>query len=143
MNLFTLYPGNEPKPTGSILFRFVLALIMFLCLSYATFASPGIHSTVVAPPVEFNSFSLARTADRLEFRWMVSQETDVKYYVIEQSADGRHYKELAIVFPFEDQSLNNAYAVKLANLKKGKYFRIKSVDNAMEATFSSSKEVGE
>ncbi len=131
----------NPKETSSSFtiswYRLVLALIIFICLSYASFASDRRPAFSNEPPVEFKSLSIDRTGKVLQVRWSVEKEQDVSHYIIEQTANGSDYAIVAYVFPFEDQTVQNHYSIKITKKFSGSSrFRIRSVTQSREEQVS-------
>lgn len=70
MKTYSVNPEQEPQSSGSVVYRFVLALIIFICLSYVTFASAPHVQSANEPPVEFTSLTLIKVGAKLELKWI-------------------------------------------------------------------------
>lgn len=66
MKTYSVNPEQEPQSSGSVVYRFVLALIIFICLSYVTFASTPNVQSANEPSVEFTSLTLIKVGAKLE-----------------------------------------------------------------------------
>lgn len=137
MKTFSVNPEQEPQSSGSLMYRFVLALIIFLCLSYVTFASHPNVPSANEPPVEFTSLALIKVGAKVELKWTVSNEQEVSHYLVEQSSNGMDFKVIAYVFPFEDKAVQHNYSFAISSRKVySSYYRIKSIHLTKEITCS-------
>lgn len=108
MKSFTVQPETESSQ-GTFIYRLVLALIMMVSLSYATFAQQPDNYTSATTGVEFKSFDVEQQTGSVLLKWSVENEADVSHYIIEKSIGGKEYQVAAYMFPYEIQSKANSY----------------------------------
>jgi hypothetical protein len=114
MKSFTVQPETKSNQ-GIFIYRLVLALIMMVCLSYATFAQQPANYTSattlveVRSLVEFKSFDVEQQTGAVLLKWSVENEAEVSHYIIEKSTGGKEYQVAAYMFPHELQSKMNSY----------------------------------
>jgi hypothetical protein len=108
MKSFTVQPKTDSNQ-GIFIYRLVLALIMMVCLSYATFAQQPANHTSATTGVEFKSFDVEQQTNAVLLKWSVENEADVSHYIIEKSTGGKEYQVAAYMFPYEMQSKANSY----------------------------------
>ncbi len=127
MKLITVNPETDSNQ-GVFVYRLVLALIMMVCLSYATFANP-LDTTPGTPIVEFKSFDLEKGNSTVIIKWTVDHEQQVSHYVIEKSRDGIDFQPVGYMFPKEEQLEANSYQFqdKLGKNKSPLTYRIVSI----------------
>lgn len=86
--------------------------------------------TNMAPlPVRFISFEAARSGDDVKLAWKVAEESNVKGYHVERSADGRSWSTIGFV-PFNPApALEKTYTLMDANpASPVSYYRIRQED---------------
>lgn len=108
MKSFTVQPETDSNQ-GIFIYRLVLALIMMVCLSYATFAQPPANSISATTGVEFKTFDVEQQAGSVLLKWSVENEADVNHYIIEKSIGGKEFQVAAYMFPYEMQSKSSSY----------------------------------
>lgn len=109
MKSFTVQPETTDSNQGIFIYRLVLALIMMVCLSYATFAQQPANYISATTGVEFKSFDVEQQSGAVLLKWSVENEADVSHYIIEKSISGKEYQVAAYMFPYELQSKSNSY----------------------------------
>jgi hypothetical protein len=128
MKLFAVHPETDSNQ-GVFIYRLVLALIMMVCLSYATFASPLDTTPYRTPLVEFKSFEIEKSNSAVLLKWTVNHEQQVSHYVIERSKDGFDFQPVGYMFPKENQVESNSYLFqdKISKNNPSLTYRIVSV----------------
>ncbi|MGZ5246742.1 MAG: hypothetical protein ACXWV5_06870 [Flavitalea sp.] len=108
MKSYTVQPETDSNQ-GVFIYRLVLAMIMMVCLSYATFAQQPANYTSGISAVEFKSFEVEQHSGSVILKWSVENESEVSHYIIEKSIGGKEYQTAAYMFPYEMQDKANAY----------------------------------
>lgn len=74
--------------------------------------------------------------------WTPSAEPGTSHFEIQRSNDGRNWKAVGIMFPYEDNQ-EHSYTFPDKSLKRQHaYYRIRQVDTSKKECFSETKHVG-
>lgn len=100
-------------------------------------------SGIVFAGVAFDTFNVIATDDRAEISWKTTQESNLKVFAIERSADGSDYYEIATFTP---QGAGYNYRFTDTDLFKQSiksfYYRIKVVDiNDQVVAYSETRQI--
>ncbi len=80
-------------------------------------------------PVSLSSFVVQKTGNAVKISWSTQQETNSSYFVVERSADGRNWNNIATVNAAGNSSIRMDYSIyDNAPMKGINYYRLKSVD---------------
>jgi hypothetical protein len=101
-------------------------------LRISPFSSAGAFalsvSTLNPLPVTLNDFRIERTTDKsINLRWLTTEESKMKSYIIQRSADGLNFVDISSV-PARNQSTNDYSFTDNAPLAGRNFYRLKIVD---------------
>ncbi len=89
----------------------------------------GAIRTATIVPVKLVDFYVSAVNGTAKLGWIVSNEVNVKEYIVEKSTDGVGFSNTAAVQVIASTAGNTSYSYQDKNLQNGKYFyRIKTVD---------------
>lgn len=104
------------------------------------FRSFNYNSAVEAPlPVNLLSFAALLNQDRVLLNWQSADEVMMSHYDIERSADGRNFKQVALVFCDESTARTKTYSFSDKLINPGErviYYRLRMVDLDGKFTYS-------
>jgi hypothetical protein len=87
-------------------------------------------------PVKLTSFSALKNNDFVSLKWSTADEVNMNRYETERSADGRNFSFLSSIAA-RNQSSSNNYSSDDRNPLRGiSYYRLKTIDNSGEVTYS-------
>jgi hypothetical protein len=90
-------------------------------------------------PIKLTSFTSSYDKKAVQLNWSTALEANFSHYVIERSADGKNYSEVAIVFANGNTNQVSNYQFKDQNpggAGKVVYYRIRFVEMSKEASYS-------
>mgnify|MGYP002344242505 CR=1 FL=1 len=97
--------------------------------SDACYAALSLFPTSPPLPVELMYFKAEQSGDGVELQWATESETDNDYFMVQQSADGQLFSDLALVDAAGNSNQTLSYSYSITRLIPGKsYFRLKQVD---------------
>ena len=94
----------------------------------------------IVTPIKLISFDAKYNKPNVTLNWSTAQEKNFSHFVIEQSVDGIHYSERAVVFGTGESDSRRDYQFidnNLAGRKGLVYYRLVSVDMDNKASYSS------
>lgn len=71
---------------------------------------------------------LEKQEGQVQLNWLVEKDSDISYYTIEKSSDGKRFYELAILITGEEEWTKNSFSYqdKIKKNKTGKlYYRLR------------------
>ena len=123
-----LQVGDSITNTASVYFDFNLPV--------NTNTARTLISSLTALPARLLSLQAARQKDIVKIRWTVTDETGVKYYRIERSANGKDYALEGTILALNDHGvISYVFDDKGAGSQKW-YYRLKIVDIDGRASYS-------
>jgi hypothetical protein len=99
--------------------------------------------TAFSQPTEVKAFEAEKVKDAALLTWTVAAQSTVSHFEIQRSDDGSNWTTIALVFSFEDNSIEHAYKFSDKTLKQpGAIYRLRQVDTDKKETFSEMKTAG-
>jgi len=92
-------------------------------------------------PVKLTVFTVVTDNKNAKLQWSTSSELNASHFVIQRSADGKDFKDVAILFTEGNSSLvrNYHYSDLVTNIQPLLYYRLKMVDLDGAFTYSATK----
>ena len=88
-------------------------------------------------PVKLSSFLVQKTDNAVKISWSTEQEINSSYFVVERSADGRNWNNIATVNAAGNSSIRMDYSIyDNAPMKGINYYRLKLVDKDAKYDYS-------
>ena len=93
-------------------------------------------------PVKLSSFLVQKTDNAVKISWSTEQEINSSYFVVERSADGRNWNNIATVNAAGNSSIRMDYSIyDNAPMKGINYYRLKLVDKDGKYDYSVTRTV--
>lgn len=87
-------------------------------------------------PVRMQSFTLTATSEGNQLSWITSEEQQLKYYTLQKSTDGSHWKDINTQVPQYGTTTNKYVYVDREQLNVSSWYRIKQTDQKNRITYS-------
>ncbi|PQA54485.1 T9SS type A sorting domain-containing protein [Siphonobacter curvatus] len=101
------------------------------------FSSVILQKQISGPlPLRLLHFSAADENCNIRFRWKTADERNINRFIIEQSADGKHFVPFTFALP-TGKSRNNYSMLSLISSEGINYFRLKILDEDQSYAYSS------
>ena len=89
------------------------------------------------PSGEILAFNTERIANAASITWTPSIQPVTNHFEIQRSDDGINWKVIAIMFPFEDETVSHSYKYNDKTLTEATaYYRIRQIDITKKESFS-------
>ena len=86
---------------------------------------------------EILAFNTERIANAASITWTPSVKPVTNHFEIQRSEDGINWRVVAIMFPFEDETISHSYKYNDKTLTEATaYYRIRQIDIKMKESFS-------
>jgi hypothetical protein len=111
-------------------------------MSSLWFKSFSLARPIVILPVRMGAFSASLEKGTVTVNWVTESEVNFSHFVLERSADGKEFKDIATIFAMGTQAMQAAYAYKDKNVisqTNTVYYRLRLIENSKEASYTSVK----
>jgi hypothetical protein len=139
-------PANPPENNETATFGGVIGSTVIARFEFGTSNANCLGGTTCsvelplsALPVKLGAFNILEENNRPLLNWQAEFEEDVKHYVVERSADGRHFTPIDTVLPQPGSVLHDYRYADIQFTGSGAYYRIKTIEKDGEIFFTETK----
>lgn len=96
--------------------------------------------TAFSQPSDLKNFDAEKVKDAALLTWTAAAESTVSHFEVQRSDDGSNWTTIALVFSFEDNSIEHMYKFSDKNVKQpGAGYRLRQLDADKKEKFSEIK----